>query len=192
MSNRLPTPVFPRPRAVRGLASDAPGHTSREALAGGGGFLNRERGWVVTLGIRGEHSANQRRREGRGLTWGQGSCMTAGAGAWNWEGTGQDGFFLFPSSIREQNIISIISLTKASRTSWSCKPYIFFFFFFFEQGFSLKNFFCLFRAVPAAYGSSQARGRIGAAAAGLRHRHSNAGSELHLQSIPQFTEMLDP
>ena len=33
----------------------------------------------------------------------------------------------------------------------------------------------LFRATPAAYGSSQARGRIGAAAASLCH--SNAGSE---------------
>ena len=34
-----------------------------------------------------------------------------------------------------------------------------------------------FRAEPAAYGSFQARGRIGAAAAGLHHYHSNAGSE---------------
>ena len=30
-------------------------------------------------------------------------------------------------------------------------------------------FVCLFRAAPAAHGSSQARGRIGAPAAGLRH-----------------------
>ena len=28
-----------------------------------------------------------------------------------------------------------------------------------------------------AYGSSQAKGQIGATAAGLRHRHSNSGSE---------------
>ena len=34
--------------------------------------------------------------------------------------------------------------------------------------------FCLFRAAPMAYGSSQARGWIGAVAAGLRQRHSNA------------------
>ena len=36
-------------------------------------------------------------------------------------------------------------------------------------------FFLLFafRAVPAAYGSSQARGQIGAAAAGLHHSHSH-------------------
>jgi len=39
---------------------------------------------------------------------------------------------------------------------------------------------CLLRAVPAAYGSSQARGRIGATAAGLHHSHSNVGSELQL------------
>jgi len=41
-------------------------------------------------------------------------------------------------------------------------------------------FFFLFRAAPAACGSSQARGQIGAAAAGLYHSHSNARSELHL------------
>ena len=40
-------------------------------------------------------------------------------------------------------------------------------------------FFCHFRAAPEAYGRSQARGRIGAAAAGLYHSHSNAGSLTH-------------
>jgi len=34
--------------------------------------------------------------------------------------------------------------------------------------------FCLFRATPKAYGSSQARGPIRPAAAGLHHSHSNA------------------
>ena len=40
-------------------------------------------------------------------------------------------------------------------------------------------FFCLFAiswAASAAYGGSQARGRIGAVAPGLRQSHSNAGS----------------
>ena len=41
-------------------------------------------------------------------------------------------------------------------------------------------FFSFFTATPLAYGSSQAKGRIGAAAAGLCHGHSNTGSELHL------------
>ena len=55
----------------------------------------------------------------------------------------------------------------------------------------LGGFFCLFfglfRAALVAYGSSQARGPIGAAAASLchSHSHSNAGSELCLQPIPQ-------
>ena len=40
-------------------------------------------------------------------------------------------------------------------------------------------FFLLFRAAPVAPGSSQARGLIGAAAAGLHHSHSNAGSLTH-------------
>ena len=39
-------------------------------------------------------------------------------------------------------------------------------------------FFAFSRSTPAAYGGSQARGRIGAIAAGLHHRHSDAGSEL--------------
>ena len=42
-------------------------------------------------------------------------------------------------------------------------------------------FFFFFRATPTAYESSQARGPIGAAAAGLCHSHSHARSELHLQ-----------
>ena len=46
------------------------------------------------------------------------------------------------------------------------------FFFFFV--------FCLFMAAPMAYGGSQARGPIGAIAAGLCHSHSNTGSESHL------------
>ena len=44
----------------------------------------------------------------------------------------------------------------------------------------------LFRATCAPHGSSQARGRIGAAVADLHHSHSNATSELHLQPMPQF------
>ena len=48
-------------------------------------------------------------------------------------------------------------------------------------------FFWLFRASPAAYGSSQARGQIGVIAASLHHRHSNARSELCLQPTPQLT-----
>ena len=41
-------------------------------------------------------------------------------------------------------------------------------------------------AAPAAYGGSQARGRIGAVATGLRQSHSNAGSEPRLQPTPQL------
>ena len=52
--------------------------------------------------------------------------------------------------------------------------------------------FCLFRAAPEAYGGSQARSRIGAAAAGLPHSHSNVRSKLCLRPTPQLTEMPDP
>ena len=43
-----------------------------------------------------------------------------------------------------------------------------------------------------AYGSSQDKGQIGAAVAGLHHIHSNTRSELRLQTTPQLTETLDP
>ena len=56
------------------------------------------------------------------------------------------------------------------------------------------TFFFLFMAVPVAYRSSQARGRIGAAAAGLCHSHSNARSQLRLQPMWQLvaTPILNP
>ena len=41
-------------------------------------------------------------------------------------------------------------------------------------------FFAFSRATPEAYGGSQARGLIGAIAAGLRHSHSNTRSEPYL------------
>ena len=53
------------------------------------------------------------------------------------------------------------------------------FFFFFFLVFS--------KAMPVAYGGSQARGLVGAIAASLHHSHSNAGSEPHLWPTPQLT-----
>ena len=50
--------------------------------------------------------------------------------------------------------------------------------------------FCLFafsRAPLEAFGGSQARGRIGDIATGLRQSHGNVGSELCLQPTPQLT-----
>ena len=46
---------------------------------------------------------------------------------------------------------------------------------FFKKQF-IFTFFFLFRATPMAYGSSQPRGLIGTADAGLRHSHSSMGS----------------
>ena len=53
---------------------------------------------------------------------------------------------------------------------------------------------CLFRAAPAAHGGSQARGLIGAVAAGLRqsHSHSHTRSEPSLRPTPQLTATPDP
>ena len=52
--------------------------------------------------------------------------------------------------------------------------------------------FLLSRATPSAYGGSQARGPIGAEAAGLHHSYSNARSALRLQPGPQLMEAPNP
>jgi len=61
-----------------------------------------------------------------------------------------------------------------------------------QVGFFFFFFLCLFRATLVAYGRSQARGQIGATAAGLHHSHSNAGSKPRLEPTPQLTAMPDP
>ena len=61
-------------------------------------------------------------------------------------------------------------------------------FLFFNNSCLFFFFFGLFRATPAAYGSSQATGGIRAVATGLRHGHSNARSEPPLPlTTPQLT-----
>ena len=52
--------------------------------------------------------------------------------------------------------------------------------------------FLPFRAIPGAYGGSQARGPIGAVAAGLRPSHSNARSKPSLGPTPQPMATRDP
>ena len=59
--------------------------------------------------------------------------------------------------------------------------------FLFSLNFFKLKFFFLLRATLAAYGSSQARGQIGAAAAGLQHSHSKARSKPWLWPTPQLT-----
>ena len=57
----------------------------------------------------------------------------------------------------------------------------------------ISFFFGIFRAAPAAYGSSQASGLIGTTAAGLHHSHSNVGClRPCLQPTPQLTAAADP
>ena len=52
--------------------------------------------------------------------------------------------------------------------------------------------FLLFRTEPAAYESSQARGQMGAEAAGGRHSHNNMRSEPPVQPTPQLMATPDP
>lgn len=61
-----------------------------------------------------------------------------------------------------------------------------------HNGNSRDYYFCLFRAAPAAYGGSQARSQIRAAAASPHHSHSNARSEPCLQPVLQLQQTLDP
>ena len=53
-------------------------------------------------------------------------------------------------------------------------------------------FFSFFMAAGAAYGSSQARGWVWAAAVGLHHSDSDARSRLHLQPKPQLWQPPGP
>ena len=53
-------------------------------------------------------------------------------------------------------------------------------------------FFFFKETSPAAHGSSQARGRIGAVASGPHYNHSFARPKLHLQPMAQLTAMPSP
>ena len=55
-----------------------------------------------------------------------------------------------------------------------------------QFSFTLSLSFSFFRAAPVAYGSSRARSQIRAAAAGLHHSHSDAGSEPQLAAMPDL------
>ena len=85
-------------------------------------------------------------------------------------------FFLYPSKLQKTHSANDMQMILLAITIGA-------FFFFFLILF-------LFRAPSKAYGSSQARGLIGAAAAGLHH--SKARSTSHLQPIPQPAATLDP
>uniref|UniRef100_A0A8D1VYM5 Sec1 family domain containing 1 n=1 Tax=Sus scrofa TaxID=9823 RepID=A0A8D1VYM5_PIG len=86
------------------------------------------------------------------------------------------------------NFISAISRSKLedianAALAASAVTQVFFFFF---------DLFVFSRVALVAYGGSQARGPIGAVATGLCQSHSNAGSEPHLQPIPQLRATPDP
>ena len=58
--------------------------------------------------------------------------------------------------------------------------------------FVLSFLFFFFRAAPSAYGGTQARSRIRAVAAGLRHSHSDPRSKPRLLPTPRLIAMPDP
>ena len=84
---------------------------------------------------------------------------------------------------------------SAHASGGSARQLLFFFFLFvcFLFCFVLVfNLFAISRAVPTAYGGSQARGLIGDVAARLYHSYSNARSKLRLQPTPQLMATPDP
>ena len=80
---------------------------------------------------------------------------------------------LGPGKIKEMNLsMGSIQFLRLENEFMYVHCYVFSFFFFL--------LFCVLfflRAIPTAYGSSRARGQIGAAATGLCHSHSNSKSE---------------
>ena len=75
------------------------------------------------------------------------------------------------------NTETLLALPYALFGDWRSQPL---------QGFLFVCLFCLFWTASAAYGGSQARGWIRAAAAGLRCSHQDAGSQLRLRPTPQL------
>ena len=118
----------------------------------------------ITKDMKGHESTARGR--GRGLKQ-RSFCLDIWSGAW-WSVKG----FWFPS------------LEALSSPVFRFIFFIIYLFIYFV--------FCPFTATPAAYGGSQARGLIGAVAAGLHHSHSNTRSELHLRPTPQLREFLNP
>ena len=113
--------------------------------------------------------------------WGVRRCGQFRGGVWSWELLGlylpatSTPFLLGVDSARMQvRVLGPDLLTVHLGNSLLSAPVL--------QDLRLFFLFLLFRATPAAaYGGSQARGRIGATAVGLHHSHSNEGSEPYLQ-----------
>ena len=89
-----------------------------------------------------------------------------------------------PQQVPQHPVLDNVSPRKISHGSPHRSNY---------SSYFLSFFLCFFlRAVLAAYGSSQARGPMLAAAAGLRHSHSHVRSELLLWPTPQLKARQDP
>ena len=90
-----------------------------------------------------------------------------------------------PQASRANKVVSPKSkdmLDMLSKISEVRNHYTLFFFFFFG----------LFRAIPKAYGGSQARSLIRAITASLHHSHDKVWSKLCLWPTAQFTATPDP
>ena len=101
------------------------------------------------------------------------------------------------SQVRNRSFLTRFYLCKLCLCLYCVPAVIFVFLFWRWKSLVLCSlhfffFFCLFRVIPAAYGSSQARDWIGTVAASLHHSNINARSELHLQPALQLEATPDP
>ena len=85
-------------------------------------------------------------------------------------------------------IFSLFCYILKSNNAYWIAVYLKIFYFFI---FLVFVFFAMSWTAPTAYGGSQARGQIGAAASSLHQSHSNAGSQPSLQPTPQLMATLD-
>ena len=90
---------------------------------------------------------------------------------------------VFPNILLITSSVFFISVIVLIGSDWFIYLFIYLF---------LSFSFFFFLAISAAYGSSQGRGQIGAAAARLYHRHINARSEPCLGTTSQLMAMTDP
>ena len=91
---------------------------------------------------------------------------------------------LFPFYLTSPYIGSSQTLCQGIPRYYSKEYFIFI--LFYVCMYVCMYLFCPFKATPAAYGGSQARGLIGAVVTGLHHSHSNSRSESSLRPTPQL------
>ena len=110
-------------------------------------------------------------------------CQVKGCSQFSNLSTQVNILYFQPPTVPPISMASVHQLVSESGKWWGYVVHFFLYFIY---------LFLLFRAIPGAYGSSQARGRVRAVAASLSHSHGNTKSKLCLWPTPQLRAMPDP